>query len=206
MPRYTVRVATPADSGVILGLVRELADFEKLAHEVVLSEERMRKDFEAGAFECLLAEAEGESAPVGFALYFPIYSTFEGLSFYLEDLYVRPGARGKGCGTLLLQAVAAAAQRRDCARLQWQALDWNSKAVGEHGRPKAHARSHTFTCPLTLFALLPRADFYTSAAVGARERIGEDGTKWLNFIMGRPEIAKLAQGREAESDAEAASS
>ena len=168
MPRYTVRVATPADSGVILGLVRELADFEKLAHEVVLSEERMRKDFEAGAFECLLAEAEGESAPVGFALFFPIYSTFEGLSFYLEDLYVRPGARGKGCGTLLLQAVAAAAQRRDCARLQWQALDWNSKAVGEHGRPKAHARSHTFTCAYALCAPAARRLLHLVRRRGAR--------------------------------------
>ena len=67
-----------------------------------------------------------------------------------------------------------------------------------------HARTHSHAP--TLFALLPRADFYTSAAVGARERIGEDGTKWLNFIMGRPEIAKLALGREAESGAEAASS
>jgi GNAT superfamily N-acetyltransferase len=86
---------------------------------------------------------------------------------YLEDLYVAPAARGRGCGTLLLQSLAAIAQRKDCARLQWQALDWNRKAV----------------------------DFYTSSAVGARERIGADGTRWLNFIMDRTDIAHLASNR-----------
>ena len=170
---FTVRVATPADTPTIHAFVCELAEFEKLRHEVVLTPERMRADFEAGRFECLLAEADGQS--VGFALIFHVYSTFEGLSLYLEDLYVSPAARGKGCGKLLLQSVAATARDRDCARLQWQALDWNEAAV----------------------------KFYLSEHVGARLRVGDDGTKWLNFIMGRDQIAKLASAGGATSAASA---
>lgn len=132
----------------------------------------MQADFEAGKFECLLAESNGE--PAGFALFYHIYSTFEGLALYLEDLYVSPVARGKGCGKLLLQAVAATAHERGCCRLQWQALDWNESAV----------------------------EFYKSDAIGARERIGDDGTKWLNFIMGRPQIAALALGKAASNPSE----
>ncbi len=161
--RYAVRSATPADTPHIHGFVRELAAFEKLEHEVVLSAERMRADFEAGRFEALLAETADEGKPVGFALFFPVYSTFEGPGLYLEDLYVSPSARGDGCGTLLLRTLASIAASRDCARMQWQALDWNEKAI----------------------------EFYKSV-VGARERVGDDGTTWVNFIMERDAIAKLA--------------
>ena len=161
---WSVRWAVAADAPRILQFVRELAEFEKLLHEVVMTEAQLRADFEAGHWEALLCEPVGGGEPVGFSLYFHNYSTFEGLSLYLEDLYVAPSARGSGAGLALLQATAAVAASRGCARLQWQALDWNKKAV----------------------------DFYTSGAVGARQRIGDDGTQWLNFIMERRAIAALA--------------
>ena len=125
---WAVRWATPADSSYIASFIAELAEFEKLAHEVVLTPARLRADFELGRFEALLAQPVGGGAPVGFALFFHVYSTFEGLSLYLEDLYVSPSARGSGCGSLMLRSLAAIAEQRDCARLQWQALDWNEKA------------------------------------------------------------------------------
>ena len=163
---WRVRWAVAADVPTVLRFVRELAEYEKLLHEVVMTEAQLHADFESGHWEALLCEPVGGGEPAGFSLYFHSYSTFEGLSLYLEDLYVAPSARGSGAGLALLQATAAVAASRDCARLQWQALDWNKKAV----------------------------DFYTSDAVGARQRIGEDGTKWLNFIMEKKAIAALAGG------------
>ena len=161
---WRVRWALVADAPTVLHFVRELAEFEKLLHEVVMTEAQLRADFEAGHWEALLCEPVGGGEPVGFSLFFHTFSSFEGLSLYLEDLYVAPSARRSGAGILLLQATAAVAASRDCARLQWQALDWNKKAV----------------------------DFYTSDAVGAREKVGADGTKRLNFIMERPAISALA--------------
>ena len=126
-PEFHVRVASSRDVPQISAFVLELARFEELVHEVVLGTEQMRGDFAAGHFECLLAEHDGQ--PAGMALFFHNYSTFEGLSLYLEDLYVSPEYRGRGCGKLLLQSVASVARHRRCARLQWQALSWNEKAV-----------------------------------------------------------------------------
>ena len=161
---WRLRWATFEDSPTIMRFVRELAEFEEMLHEVVVSAAQLRADFEAGRFECILAEPLDGGPPVGFALVFHVYSTFEGLSLYLEDLYVSPEARGSGAGSALLRGVASIARSRDCARLQWQALSWNQKAI----------------------------DFYTGATVGARQRVGDDGTQWLNFIMHREAIARLA--------------
>lgn len=126
-----IRPAGPADVPLILALVRELADYERAADQVAATE----ADLEAALFgprrvaEALIAELDGEG--VGFALYFHNFSTWTGRAgIYLEDLFVRPAARGAGVGCALLQRLAAIAVERGCARFEWAVLDWNAPAIG----------------------------------------------------------------------------
>ncbi|MFQ5774059.1 MAG: GNAT family N-acetyltransferase [Kiloniellaceae bacterium] len=121
-----IRPAGPEDAGTILRLVRELAAFEKLLDRVCARESDILRDGfgETPRFECLLAEADGEA--VGFALFFPSYSTFEGRAgLYLEDIYVAPAARGKGVGQALMARLARLAIERGWARLDLSVLHWN---------------------------------------------------------------------------------
>lgn len=124
-----IRQATPADAPLILAFIRDLAEYEREPHSVTMTEEQLLRDgFGPGSyFECLIAVAD--SAPAGFALFFPIYSTWKGRSIHLEDLFVRPAFRGHGIGKALLQRVAALAVKRGCSRLQWDVLDWNTPAI-----------------------------------------------------------------------------
>ena len=132
----TLRPARPDDAATILELVRALADYERLAHEV---------DADQAAFEralfgpsprafCTLAEwrATSEAAPVaaGMALWFYNFSTFRGRhGIYLEDLFVKPVFRGHGIGKALLVNLAQRAVREDCARVEWSVLDWNEPSI-----------------------------------------------------------------------------
>ena len=126
-----IRAATRADLPLIAALIRELADYEKLAHEVRF-EDAVLGDRLFGArpyAEVVIGELNG--AAQGFALFFHNFSTFEGKpGIYLEDLFVRPAARGSGLGTALLAHLAALAVERDCARLEWAVLDWNEPSIG----------------------------------------------------------------------------
>lgn len=125
-----IRPATAADTAIIARLIRDLADYERLSHAVVLDEGRLREHlFGQRPFaEVLLAEEAGQV--VGFALFFHTYSTFGAKpSLYLEDLFVRPEHRGKGHGKQLLAALAKLALERGCGRLEWCVLDWNSPAI-----------------------------------------------------------------------------
>ena len=128
---FTLREATAADVPQILTFIRALADYEREPDQVVLTEaELLRDGFGEGKspqYRCLLAEGDG--APVGFALFFSIYSTWRGPSIHLEDLFVYPEARGKGVGTALLERVAAIALAEGCRRLQWDVLEWNTPAI-----------------------------------------------------------------------------
>ena len=127
----SIRPATPADLPLIAELIRELADYEKLAHEVRFDEAVLAaKLFGARPYaEVVIGELSG--IPQGFALFFHNFSTFEGRpGIYLEDLFVRPAARGSGLGKALLSHLAALAVERDCARLEWSVLDWNAPAIG----------------------------------------------------------------------------
>jgi len=126
----TIRPATPADVSLILALIRALAAYEREPDAVIATEADLLRDgFGANPFYfCLIAEHDG--APAGFALYFFNYSTWLGRpGLYLEDLFVLPELRGLGIGKALLQRVAAIAIEKQCPRLQWEVLDWNTPAV-----------------------------------------------------------------------------
>jgi GNAT superfamily N-acetyltransferase len=125
----TLRLAKEEDLSLILRFIKELADYEKLLHEVVATEEILRESlFERRAAEVVIAEYKDE--PVGFALFFHNFSTFLGRpGLYLEDLYVRPEMRGKGIGKLLLSYLAKLALERGCGRFEWWCLDWNKSSI-----------------------------------------------------------------------------
>lgn len=127
-----VRPATAADVPLILTMIRELAEFERSLPEVRATEDLLRANlFDAAhpAVFCHVAEADGE--PIGFALWFVNFSTWMGKhGIYLDDLYVRPQARGLGAGTALLRTLAGICLERGYDRIDWWVLDWNEKAIG----------------------------------------------------------------------------
>jgi GNAT superfamily N-acetyltransferase len=126
-----IRPATSSDVPLIRQLIGELADYEKLADQVVCTEDGLRQQlFGPRPYaEVLIAEDEGDG--VGFALFFHNFSTFLGKpGIYLEDLFVRPAYRGRGHGKALLIALARLAVERNCGRLEWAVLDWNEPAIG----------------------------------------------------------------------------
>ncbi|SEQ69358.1 Ribosomal protein S18 acetylase RimI [Solimonas aquatica] len=130
MSAVTIRAARPDDVPLLVQLVQALADYENLREQCVLREEDLREHlFGARPYaEALIAEYEGEAA--GFALFFHNYSTFAGRpGIYLEDLFVKPAMRRHGLGRRLLQALAALAVQRGCARFEWTVLDWNEPAI-----------------------------------------------------------------------------
>jgi GNAT superfamily N-acetyltransferase len=125
-----IRKAIADDIPLILDFIRELADYERLAHEAVATPEDLLRDGFSGEprFHVEIAEWEGE--PAGFALWFYNYSTFLGKpGIYLEDLFVRPRFRKKGIGKALLTHLAKVAVEQRCGRYQWQVLDWNTPSI-----------------------------------------------------------------------------
>jgi len=136
--RFEIRRATPADVPLVLAFIKELADYEQLAHEVVADEATLHAAlFGAGAnAEALLGELVGEAEgargvePVAFAVFFHNFSTFLGRrGLYLEDLFVRPAHRGAGHGRRMLAYLARLAEQRGCPRFEWAVLDWNRPAL-----------------------------------------------------------------------------
>jgi len=126
-----ITAATRADLPVLMTLIRELAEFERLGHELAVTEAGLEEALfgPRPAIETVLARVAGEVA--GFALYFHNFSTFIGRrGLFLEDLYVRPAYRGQGIGRGLLEHVAGIAAARGCGRMEWSVLNWNRRAVG----------------------------------------------------------------------------
>ena len=126
----TIRAARPGDSAIVFSLIRELAEYERLLHEVEATE----RDIAAALFSpqprlfCDLAAWEGET--VGFAVWFLIFSTFTGrYGLYLEDIFVRPNFRGKGVGKALMRQLAARCVEQNFARFEWSVLDWNRPSI-----------------------------------------------------------------------------
>ena len=127
----SIRPALPADLPLIASFIRELAEYERLSHEVRFDEATLGEHLFGARphAEALIGEVDG--AAQGFALFFPTFSSFEGKpGIWLEDLFVRPAARGEGLGKALLLAVARLAAERGCVRYEWSVLDWNEPSIG----------------------------------------------------------------------------
>jgi GNAT superfamily N-acetyltransferase len=129
-PIFSIRTATIDDVPLILKFVRELAEYEKLAHEVTATEGLLRANlFGPRKTAEVLIGFEGDE-PAGFALFFHNFSTFIGKpGIYLEDLFVRPKFRGRGHGKALMVHLAKIAQERDCGRFEWWVLNWNTPSI-----------------------------------------------------------------------------
>tara|TARA_B100000749_G_scaffold280897_1_gene280766 strand:- start:38461 stop:38949 length:489 start_codon:yes stop_codon:yes gene_type:complete len=146
-----IRNAEEQDIPVILNFIRQLAEYEKLSHEVVVNEELIKKSLflsDHKAAYCILAFSDNQ--PAGFALYFKNFSTFKGRpGIYLEDLFVDPKYRGKGIGKKLLQELARRALESNFARLEWSVLDWNTPAIQFYESIGAKKMEEWFTFRMT---------------------------------------------------------
>jgi GNAT superfamily N-acetyltransferase len=130
VPHFDIRAATKADVSIILSFIKKLADYERLSHEVVASEETLRETLFGRRRTAEVAIGYFNREPVGFVLYFHNYSTFLGRpGIYIEDLFVDEAFRRRGFGTALLRYVAGVANERRCGRLEWSVLDWNEPAI-----------------------------------------------------------------------------
>lgn len=152
--RLEILPARPADAALILGMIRELAEFERLLDQVVATEAGLRDALfgERPQAEVVIAWRGGE--PVGFALFFETFSTFVGRrGLYLEDLFVRPLHRGRGVGSALLSHLAGIAIARGCGRFEWAVLDWNQRAIDFYTRLGARPQADWTTFRLAGDAL-----------------------------------------------------
>ena len=168
MPQIDIRAATPRDVPLLLTFLNELATYEKLAHEVVATERDMHAALfgERPVVEAVIGSLDGEA--VGYALFFPTFSTFLGKpGMYLEDLYVRPAARGFGVGRTLLEHLARLTVERGWGRLEWSVLDWNEPSIGFYRKLGARPMDEW-----TVFRLA--GERLTSLALGDR-KIGSLG-------------------------------
>lgn len=149
-----VRPAVVADAALIHGFILALADYERLLHEVEITQADVARDLFSPdpRLFCDIAEAEG--APVGFAIWFYNYSTFQGRhGIWLEDLFVVPQARGLGAGKALLRTLARRCQSQGLGRLEWAVLDWNAPSIAFYDSLGATAKTDWITRRLTGDAL-----------------------------------------------------
>jgi len=150
MAYVEIRPAVVADTAIILEMIQGLAEYEKLSHVCCATEEQLRLTLfgEKPAAEVLLAYIDGEC--IGFALFFATYSTFLALpGLYLEDLFVKLHARGRGAGLALLRELARLGVERGCGRVEWAVLDWNEPSIGFYKKLGAVAMDDWTTYRLT---------------------------------------------------------
>lgn len=151
---FTIRAARPSDTKTILELIRQLASYEKLLHEVTGDEALLERHLFGPRPSAEVLIAERGTEPVGFALFFPTFSTFLARpGIWLEDLFVIPEARGQGIGKALLTKVAEIAHERGCGRLEWTVLNWNEPAIGFYRKLGAVPMNEWTTYRLTGEAL-----------------------------------------------------
>jgi GNAT superfamily N-acetyltransferase len=126
-----IRKATETDLSVLVWFIRQLAEYERLSHEVVVTEEILRESLFGSRPHAEALLGYFQQKPVAFAIFFHNFSTFLGRpGLYLEDLFVIPEMRGQGFGRALLSEVARIARERKCGRFEWAVLDWNESAAG----------------------------------------------------------------------------
>lgn len=130
MKDFTLRKATEGDVTTILEFIRALADYERLADECIVKEDDIRRTLFGDKRYAEVVLAEDATGPLGFALYFYHYSTFNGTpTLWLEDLFVKPDARERGIGKALLKELCKIAQQCGCGRVEWSVLDWNEPSI-----------------------------------------------------------------------------
>lgn len=140
-PQFLIRPATEQDTALILSFIRELADYEKLLHEVAATEEILHESLFV-RHQAQVAIAEENGIPVGFALFFENFSTFLGkANLYLEDLYIKPECRGRGYGEALFRHLGQLAAERGYERIDWWCLDWNKSSIQFYEKMGADAMS-----------------------------------------------------------------
>ncbi|VVC76677.1 hypothetical protein AQUSIP_20010 [Aquicella siphonis] len=159
-----IKSATLEDVPVILSFIRQLADYEKLAHEVIATEDSLRKHLFGSKPYAEVILSYLDNVPVGFALFFHNFSTFLGKpGLYLEDLFVLPEKRGSGIGQKMLAYLACLAKERGCGRLEWWVLDWNEPAIHFYQRLGAQAMNEWTVYRVTGEALNDLAEQWKSA-------------------------------------------
>ena len=159
MPPLTIRAATPADIPVILRFVRVLAVYENAEHEVLATPDHVQRTLFCDQPKVFGLICEQGDTPLGFAVYFFNYSTWQGRhGLYLEDLYVAPEHRGKGAGMALLQHLAQIAVAQDCGRFEWSVLDWNTPSIALYDSLGARPQSEWIRYRLTGAELQALAD------------------------------------------------
>jgi len=154
----TIREATEEDAATILSLIKDLAEYEKLSHEVTATEDDIRQSLfgDRPVAETLIGELDGVA--ISFALFFYNFSTFLGKpGIYLEDLYVKPDYRSNGFGRKMLAHIARLAKERNCGRFEWSVLDWNKPAIRTYDRLNARPMKEWILYRLTGEALIKLA-------------------------------------------------
>jgi GNAT superfamily N-acetyltransferase len=155
---FRIEPASERDVPLILQLIKGLAEYEKLAHEVVATEDSLRASLFGVRPDAEVVIAYSGSEAVGFALFFHNYSTFLGKrGLYLEDLFVLPAWRGRGAGQALLTYLARLAEERGCGRFEWSVLDWNEPAIRFYERMGARLMEEWRICRVTGDALTAMA-------------------------------------------------
>ncbi len=169
----SIRVASATDDQVplILEFIRGLAEYEKLAHQVVATEESLRASLFGPRPDAEVVIAYVDDEPAGFALFFHNYSTFLGQrGLYLEDLFVKPAFRGHGVGRRLLQHLARLAVERGCGRFEWWVLDWNAPAISFYASLGAKPMNEWTVYRLAGPALETLAELEEQPRMNANER------------------------------------
>jgi GNAT superfamily N-acetyltransferase len=150
MENIRIVPAQVADIPVILRMIKALAEYEQLTHEVTATEQDLRQSLFGPRPAGEVVLAYNGDVPIGFALFFHNFSTFLGKQgLYLEDLFVVPEWRGRGVGKQLFEYVASVADSRQCGRLEWTVLDWNESAIAFYRRSGAHVLDEWRICRLT---------------------------------------------------------
>lgn len=160
---YSLRFAKEGDASLILEFIRLLAEYEKLGHEVVATEQQLQKHLFGDNPKAEVIIGEYQQTPVSFALFFYNFSTFLGKpGIYLEDLYVKPEVRGRGYGKSMLAYLARLAVQGGCGRLEWWVLNWNKPALRFYENLGAEAMNQWTTYRLTGNKLNELADGFDS--------------------------------------------
>ncbi len=153
IPDFVIKTTTEKDVPLLIEFINGLAEYEKLTHEVVVTEKNLTESlFDKKVAEAVIGYYKNE--PVGFALFFHNFSTFLGLpGIYLEDLFVKPEQRGKGYGKMILTFLANLAKERNCGRFEWSVLDWNEPAINFYKSLGAESKNEWIINRLTGQAL-----------------------------------------------------